>query len=314
MTKQDFRFYPNKRHLLLLAALVIAIYVLVPQLGDFRSSWRLLMHPKTGYTFAAVALTFLTFAAGSGTYHFLSFGRLKYFRTVAVQLAATFVNRLLPAGIGALGANYLYLRHERFSAGRAGSIVAANNLLGMIGHTLLVALILGTSNQTLTPKGWHGPKPELLVRLAILVIIVALTAAFLGRRRLSRISADLRKQLYDYARQPWVLLLALITSLTLTLCNVLCLYCCTAALGLSLPFASILLVFTFGLGTGSVVPTPGGLGGFEAGLTAGLVAYGIDPAQALAAALFYRLVSYWLPLIAGAGAFVICQRRGLFGA
>ncbi|MGH7193055.1 MAG: lysylphosphatidylglycerol synthase transmembrane domain-containing protein, partial [Candidatus Saccharimonadales bacterium] len=167
--------------------------------------------------------------------------------------------------------------------------------------------------RTLTPRGWHGPDPGLLLKGAALAVILAVLVLLLGRRRLSKVRSDLGKQLTAYRRRPRPLMNALGTSLILTLCNVLCLYFCLKALGLQLPLASVMLVFTFGLGAGSIVPTPGGLGAFEAGLTAGLVAYGIDPAPALAAALLYRLISYWLPLLVGAGAFIACQRRNLFG-
>lgn len=313
MVRQTFRFYPGRKHVVVLVLIVAAVYVLLPQLGDFRSSWQLLSRPKVGYTAEAILLTFATFAAGAATYCFLSFGRLRYKRTLLVQLAATFINRLLPAGIGALGANYLYLRHERHSAGRAGSIVAINNLLGFVGHGLLLVIVLLVSQRTLTPRGWHGPHSETLLKAAAAVAILVVLGLLLGRRRLSKVLSDLMRQLSAYRRRPRPLIKALGTSLILTLCNVLCLYFCLKALSLHLSFASIMLVFTFGLGAGSIVPTPGGLGAFEAGLTAGLVAYGIDPAPALAAALLYRLISYWLPLLAGAAAFVACQRHGLFG-
>jgi uncharacterized membrane protein YbhN (UPF0104 family) len=47
----------------------------------------------------------------------------------------------------------------------------------------------------------------------------------------------------------------------------------------------------------------------EAGLVAGLVVYQVDSAAALAAVLVYRLISYWLPLAAGAAAFAVSHRR-----
>jgi uncharacterized protein (TIRG00374 family) len=100
--------------------------------------------------------------------------------------------------------------------------------------------------------------------------------------------------------------------MVLTACNTFCLYVCLQALGLSLPLSVVLVVFTLGVSAGEAVPTPGGLGGFEAGLAAGFVAYGIEPSQALAAAILYRLVSYWLPLAAGLAAFIASERLGLF--
>jgi uncharacterized membrane protein YbhN (UPF0104 family) len=53
----------------------------------------------------------------------------------------------------------------------------------------------------------------------------------------------------------------------------------------------------------SGTPTPGGIGGAEAALTAGLVASGQSAADSLAAALLFRAVTYWLPMVLGYAAF-----------
>jgi uncharacterized protein (TIRG00374 family) len=55
--------------------------------------------------------------------------------------------------------------------------------------------------------------------------------------------------------------------------------------------------------------TPGGLGFVEAGLTSMLVLAGVPAGAASLAVLAYRLVSYWLPLAAGAIAAVMFNRR-----
>ena len=46
-------------------------------------------------------------------------------------------------------------------------------------------------------------------------------------------------------------------------------------------------------------PLPGGLGGIEAALTAGLIAVGTDASAALSAVLLYRVFTYWLPIPLG---------------
>ncbi|MFI5271393.1 MAG: flippase-like domain-containing protein, partial [Candidatus Saccharimonadales bacterium] len=71
-------------------------------------------------------------------------------------------------------------------------------------------------------------------------------------------------------------------------------------------------IFTLGISTGTITPTPGGLGGFEAGLFAGFVAFHVPVAPALAIALLYRLISYWLALGIGLLAFIEVQRNHLF--
>jgi len=55
--------------------------------------------------------------------------------------------------------------------------------------------------------------------------------------------------------------------------------------------------------------TPGGLGVVEAGLTGTLALAGVPAGAAAVATLAYRLVSYWLPLPAGAVAWVVHRRR-----
>lgn len=263
----------------------------------------------------AIALTFATYAAASGTYYFLAFKPIPFARTLLVQLAAMAVNRLLPAGIGALGVNYLYLKREEHSSSQAISMVAVNNLLGILGHGLLVAVtLLLLPGTALSGMGRHrSDNGMVLEAIAFVGVVLIICGLFFGRRKLAGALDDIKRQLLSYRHRPGSLLAGLGSSMILTLCNVLCLYVCLYALGLHLSFAAVLLVFTFGAGTGAAVPTPGGLGGFEAGLAAGFVAYGIDPAQALAAALLYRLVSYWLPLVGGVLAFIVCQRRKMFG-
>lgn len=302
----------GRRQIVVLVLLVLALYVVLPQLSAFRASWHLLRQPEPWWVTAAVALTGLTFAVGAFTYCMLAVTRLSYPRTTMVQLAAMFVNRLLPSGAGALGVNYAYLRKENHSRPQSVVVVAVNNLLGGLGHWLLVGaylLFFRVPGDVPITVG----QPEIWLRV-LLVIIAGLVVfgLFYGREKYRTKIAEIREQLKQYRHRPGRLLVALLSSMLLTVANVLSLLCCALALGVHLPFMAVLLIFTFGVGAGAAVPTPGGLGGFEAGLAAGFITYRIDASSALAVALLYRLVSYWLPLLPGAAAFVVCQRRHLF--
>ena len=53
--------------------------------------------------------------------------------------------------------------------------------------------------------------------------------------------------------------------------------CCLQAYGGSLPLAEMLFVNTFVSLFGGLIPVPGGIGVYEAGLTAGLTAIGVRP-------------------------------------
>ncbi len=305
----------NRRNIIVAVILVAALYILVPQLSAFRSSVHLLRHPDIHWLVVATALTFLSYVAGAGTYFLLAFRPLLYGQVLLVQLAAMFINRLLPAGIGAVGINYAYLHRSRHSAAQAAGVVATNNLLGFVGHGLLIVItFISFASQVAANSAPHPSLPGGWLLIGLVVIILSGVALITAKGRLKRFFYETTKQLLSYRQRPERLGLALATSIALTLCNVMCFASCAMALGVNLSLPVVVLIFTFGVGAGVATPTPGGLGGFEAGLVAGMVANHIASPLALAVALLYRLVSYWLPLVVGGLAFLICQRRQLFSA
>jgi putative heme transporter len=75
--------------------------------------------------------------------------------------------------------------------------------------------------------------------------------------------------------------------------------CAIKATGQSVPWHNLLLVYGAGAAVGSTGITPGGFALVELALTAALTAAGLHRSPALAAVLTYRLVNFWLILIAG---------------
>jgi uncharacterized membrane protein YbhN (UPF0104 family) len=59
---------------------------------------------------------------------------------------------------------------------------------------------------------------------------------------------------------------------------------------------------------GGLLPIPGGIGGIDIGLIGTLIVYGAPAAATAAAVLAYRLILFWLPLIAGGIAFNALRR------
>jgi undecaprenyl-diphosphatase len=221
-----------------------------------------------------------------------------------------FINRLLPVGLGAIGANFAYLRTQKHSRAQAAVVVAANNIVGFIGHAVVLTaafVLLGVR----LPDGIAGNQLRHGWLLAAGVLIIGVSFVLLWRTQ-RRVRKTLQQLIGHYRRRPVRVLAAVLTSALLTISNVWCLQFCLQATGINLPFTTTLLIFTFGVGLGTAVPTPGGLGGVEAGLVAGLVAYDVAGAPALAAVVLYRLISYWFALATGALAFVYCRQRSLF--
>jgi putative heme transporter len=70
------------------------------------------------------------------------------------------------------------------------------------------------------------------------------------------------------------------------------------------------LVMGYYVGTlANTLPLPGGIGGVEGGMIGSFLAFGVNGALAVIAVLAYRTISYWLPTVPGAIAYVRLRRH-----
>jgi uncharacterized protein (TIRG00374 family) len=83
-----------------------------------------------------------------------------------------------------------------------------------------------------------------------------------------------------------------------------------AAFGQTPSFLGVLLAYLIASAAGTISPTPGGLGATETALVALLGHLGVVTGAAVAAALTFRLITFWLPLPLGAWALHHARRRG----
>ena len=74
---------------------------------------------------------------------------------------------------------------------------------------------------------------------------------------------------------------------------------CLESVSVHLPILTMVAVFLAGSALAAAAPTPGGLGGLEATLVAGLGQVGVTAAPAVAAVLMSRIIGYWLPVLPG---------------
>jgi uncharacterized membrane protein YbhN (UPF0104 family) len=59
---------------------------------------------------------------------------------------------------------------------------------------------------------------------------------------------------------------------------------------------------------GGLIPTPGGIGGVDAGLVGTLVLYKVPITAAASAVIAYRVIALWVPAILGSAAFISLRR------
>jgi uncharacterized membrane protein YbhN (UPF0104 family) len=301
----------ERKRLIILGLFLLLLYIVLPQLKAFHSSLSVIRHAQLDWVLVGFCFAFGTYLAAAGVYYVLAQQPLRYGRSVLVQLASTFANRLLPAGIGAIGVNYRYLRRMKHSSAQAAAVVAINNTVGLVGHLLLLVVAALTSTAISTNLKHHHYHIGFGVVIMVGIIVVIIFILLIRWHRFRQVIKNILISIKTYKLHRLKLLTAIALSIVLTSLYGLCLLACTHAIGLHLAVAQLFIILTLGVAGGTVAPTPGGLLGAEAGLVAGLVAYGVSGADALAVALLYRLLTYWLPLVFGGVAFIVAERKQL---
>lgn len=274
------------------------------------TSLKLATHADAGWAVLSVVLMAVTFCLAAVIYGLLALRPLRYLQTLLVQIAAAFVGRLLPAGLGGLGLNGVYLYKRKHTAAEATVVTSVNNVLGMCAHILLVCLILAfrphVLSQLLTHEHING-----IWEWVISIIVVALFVLLLPGVR-GPVVSFVRNVLVSVRKErPKRVCFAVLTSALLTVTYTLILFCASRSVGVSLSPAQTFITFTAGVLVGTVTPAPGGLVGTEAALYSALVGFGASVSRAGATVLIFRLVTYWLPLLPGAIALVVARDKKL---
>jgi glycosyltransferase 2 family protein len=286
------------RTLLTLVASVAAVYLLAGELAR-ESLGSVLRSAHWNWGIAALALSALTYVAATVALSGFVAERLDFFRTLLAQVAGSFVTLVTPAAVGGAALNIRYLQRRKIPPAVAAASVGVAQVVAFVLHIVLIvifAAIAGSSaKEPIQPPQW-----AYYVLAGLVVAAGVVFAVPAGRRMLrARVSPTLGQvlpRLLEVAQQPRKLAQGIGGALLLSLAYILCLAACVAAFGRPVPIASIGVVYLTGSAIGSILPTPGGIGGVEAALTAGLTAAGVPGAVAVSSVLLFRLLTFWLPV------------------
>jgi uncharacterized membrane protein YbhN (UPF0104 family) len=299
------------RTLLTMVASVVAAYLLAGEL-ERASLVSVLRSADWRWSIAGLALSATTYIGATLSLSGFVAARLSFFRTLLVQVAGSFVTLVTPAAVGGAALNVRYLQRKKVPAAVAAASVGVAQVVAFVLHiSLLVvfAAIAGTTAKTsIQPPEWAYFVLGGLVAVALAVLAVP-AGRRLVRARVSPTLGQVVPRLLEVAQQPRKLAEGIGGTLLLSTSYILCLAACVAAFGRSVPIASIAVVYLTGVAIGSVLPTPGGLGGVEAALTAGLTAAGLPGAVAVSSVLLFRLLTFWFPVPVGWVALSYLERK-----
>ncbi|MEU3175158.1 MULTISPECIES: lysylphosphatidylglycerol synthase transmembrane domain-containing protein [unclassified Streptomyces] len=303
------------RTLISFIAGAIGGYFLLTQLTHIEFG-PLISNAEWGWVAAAVLFSAASyFAAALALLGFVP-ERVPYVRTVAAQVAGSFVKIVAPAAVGGVALNTRFLQRAGVRPGLAVASVGASQLFGLGCHILMLLAFGYLTGTEKTPS--LSPSRTViagLLTVAVLVLVVT-SVPFLRKFLFTRVRslfAGVVPRMLDVLQRPQKLVTGIGGMLLLTACFVLCLYASVQAFGdgtTSISLAGVAVVFLAGNALGSAAPTPGGVGAVEATLTVGLIAVGLPSEVAAPAVLLFRLLTLWLPVLPGWLAFNHLTRKG----
>ncbi|MGW7548148.1 lysylphosphatidylglycerol synthase domain-containing protein [Streptomyces sp. NPDC054770] len=303
------------RTLISVFAGAIGGYYLLTQLTHIEFG-PLVANAQWGWVIAAVLFSALSYVAAAMSLLGFVPERVPFVRTVAAQLAGSFVKIVAPAAVGGVALNTRFLQRAGVRPGLAVASVGASQLFSLGCHILMLLSFGYLTGTEKTPS--LSPSRTViagLLTVAVLVLVVT-SVPFLRKfvsTRVRSLFAGVVPRMLDVLQRPQKLVTGIGGMLLLTACFVMCLDASIRAFGdqsTSLSIASVAVVFLAGNALGSAAPTPGGVGAVEATLTVGLIAIGLPKEVAAPAVLLYRLLTLWLPVLPGWLAFNHLSRKG----
>jgi uncharacterized membrane protein YbhN (UPF0104 family)/pimeloyl-ACP methyl ester carboxylesterase len=260
----------------------------------------------------------------------LSAGRVRPARTsmLATIYAANAMSVSVPLAGPGVAAAYLFRRFTRLGAGAllAGWTLLAGGVLSSV--TWAILLVCGGLAS--------GHTVALAITLPLVALAIIVTAMIAVAARRPRLRAALEECLTQALKRGARLLrwpatdpklalrawaerfgalrvppsswaLATGDALVNWLADAGVLAVSVLAVGAAVPWRDLLLVYAAGIGAQSLSLTPGGLAITEGAISVALVASGLRVGQAVAAAVLYRLISFWL--IAAVGWLILLVLR-----
>jgi glycosyltransferase 2 family protein len=238
-------------------------------------------------------------------------------RLYLLQLAQQFIGLTIPGAAARVAMNVRFFQRHGLASGSALTVGALDGVFGFLVQILLVVGILGLTSATLDLDLSGATSIGLDRLLMVIAVLVAVSVALMLtlpalRTRIvgwvSRLWSEARVALQGLASSRRLGLL-LGGNLVTEVLFALTLGAFTIALGYPIGFGELIFIHVSVSLLSGLVPVPGGIGVFEGALTFGLVRAGVPEEVAFAAALMFRMATFYVPPAWGMFAFRWLERN-----
>jgi uncharacterized protein (TIRG00374 family) len=300
----------------LVGSLVLGYY-LISLATDWQDIWAAFTEANLAYAIPIVGLTAGTYVAGAMSLIGAAAIDLPMLRTTAVMFGQSFLNRFTPANAGGMAMRLRYLQLNGLDTTVAGAAVGLTSIASGIVQVVFVVVFFiwgGTSDRF---RSFSVPDVGTILVVVLVVGLVSSAALYSrwGRRivlphlhdAVGKVASTVRELAADPGRLGLLFGGATLTKLFFLTSF----WLSVLAFGVTMSFPKAGALYMVANTVGSAVPSPGGVGGVEAALTAVLMGFGVDGATAAGIVLYFRVLTFWLPTLPGYGFLQYTQRKGI---
>ncbi|MDR2374233.1 MAG: flippase-like domain-containing protein [Bifidobacteriaceae bacterium] len=283
------------RTVLVAAMTLVAIWAVVTRF-NFNQMVDAVSHADPWWMALSFGLSLATYVGAAMTLVGLLPVRLSFRKTVLAQVAASFAAISMPGGVGPIAISMRFLNRQGIKTSLAAATVALGQVALLFTTVVLLVISSLATGETAAlsnlPVAGIAAVAGVLALAASLLLIPKLRAWVWGK--LGATFAQVWPRLVWVMGRPKRMAFAMAGTVVQFGGYVAAFWTALISFGLNdLPLGAVALVFLIGNTAGSAAPTPGGLGGVEIALTAGLRAIGVATATAASAAVLFRAITYW---------------------
>lgn len=232
---------------------------------------------------------------------------------IGLQFAIRFIALAVPSSAARIALNVRFFERAGLATSPAIAVGLVDSIAGFVIQVLLLLVIwlAGLASLQISTNGLSiDISSQLIVAVVILIVVGLAVAVFVPRvRRLIAPRLAEAGEALRVLRTPTKVFELFAGNLVAQVILAVVLGICLRAFGQHASLAELILVNTLASLLAGVLPIPGGIGVMEAAISGGLVAVGIPEGAAVATAIAFRLVTFYLPPIWGVMAMRILRRR-----
>ncbi len=317
------------RTVIVVVAMIIAIYFLLPKLVGLGDAMTKLGDAEPGWVAIAIGFEVAAFATYVALFRGVVGGDvlpLTWREAYEINMAGLAATRLFSAGgAGGIALTYWALRKAGMPRRESATRMVAFLALQYIWYPLAL-IVCGIGLRTGVLSGESSVEvtilPAAFAALAIiLAILVALIPHDLERRiarfaqghrraglarRLATVPATVARGLrtaFDLVGHPSRGGLAVAGAVGFWTANVGILWASFKAFGVSVPLGVVVQGFFLGMVANLIPFAPAGVGAVDAGMIGAFLLFNVPESQVFPAVLTYRVIAFWLPIPPGVIAF-----------